>query len=89
MMILVAAFLVGMGLLVLLSEDGTLEDGAERAWINYLADESRKARKKPRFRYATSPLYKNPALLQQREAKQMMALENRHLHSITDGRCCQ
>ena len=54
MMILVAAFLVGMGLLVLLSEDGTLEDGAERAWINYLADQSRKP-KEPRrnpYRYA-------------------------------------
>lgn len=54
MMILLAAFLVGMGLLVLLSEDGTLEDGAERAWINYLADQSRKP-KKPRrnpYRYA-------------------------------------
>lgn len=54
MMILLAAFLVGMGMLVLLSEDGTLEDGAERAWINYLADQSRKP-KKPRrnpYRYA-------------------------------------
>ena len=54
MMILLAAFLLGMGLLVLLSEDGTLEDGAERAWINYLADQSRKP-KKPRrnpYRYA-------------------------------------
>ena len=54
MMILVAAFLVGMGLLVWLSEDGTLEDGAERAWINYLADQSRKPRKPRRnpYRYA-------------------------------------
>ena len=54
MMILLAAFLVGMGMLVLLSEDATLEDGAERAWINYLADQSRKP-KKPRrnpYRYA-------------------------------------
>lgn len=59
MMILLAAFLVGMGLLVLLSEDGTLEDGAERVWINYLADQSRKP-KKPRrnpYRYART-IYK-------------------------------
>lgn len=88
MMLLTMAFIGGMLALVWLSEEGTLEDGAERVWINYLADKSRKARKKPRFRYATSPLYKNPALLQQREAKHM-ALENRHLHSITDRRCCQ
>ena len=54
MMILVAAFMLGMGMLVWLAEDGTLEDGAERAWINYLADQSRKP-KKPRrnpYRYA-------------------------------------
>ena len=88
MTLLTMAFIGGMLALVWLAEDGTLEDGAERAWINYLADESRKVRKKPRIRYATSPLYKNPALLQQREAKQM-ALDNRHLHSTTDGRRCQ
>lgn len=44
MMELIIGFVIALGLVLLGAEDGWLGEDNERAWINFLADQSRKGK---------------------------------------------
>ena len=54
MFILTAAFILGMLALLWLADDDWLDEQAERIWISYLADQSKRRKRRARCRYSRS-----------------------------------
>ena len=58
MIILVVAFILGMMILMAAAEDLPMDEEAERRWIDYLADSSKRRFRKNRGRYSKSGVQK-------------------------------